>query len=195
MEDDKDLVRYDLVLLKIGKHRTERTRRIRRVPDGEYVRYSQAEAIISSLIPRADNCGRYLAECNDGRLLYLNHANTWQECPNFIETKNNLIKSLIDFDSDEVKRLEAVIAAKEVECSEYRDYAAEKSNQVAALQAELAQIKKQNIENLSDLISKKMIKSAEEISDNWANNLIYGNNDDDDSNFGLSSALSGKEQS
>ncbi|GHE82591.1 hypothetical protein GCM10019059_44970 [Camelimonas fluminis] len=35
-------------------------------------------------IPRAENCGRYLAEGNDGRLFYLNHANTWQECPNFL---------------------------------------------------------------------------------------------------------------
>ena len=35
-------------------------------------------------IPRASNCARYLAEVNDGRLLYLNHANTWQECPNFL---------------------------------------------------------------------------------------------------------------
>jgi hypothetical protein len=35
-------------------------------------------------IPRADNCGRYLAEVNDGKLLYLNHADQWQECPNFI---------------------------------------------------------------------------------------------------------------
>lgn len=38
----------------------------------------------SGLIPRAGNAGRYLAEANDGRLLYLNHATTWQECPNFI---------------------------------------------------------------------------------------------------------------
>lgn len=54
-----------------------------------------ADAILSALspsaqqedaqaIPRAKNVGRYLAEVNDGRLLYLNHANTWQECHNFI---------------------------------------------------------------------------------------------------------------
>lgn len=36
-----------------------------------------------------------------------------------------------------------MLAAKEQECSGYRDYVAEKSNQVAALQAELAQIKAQ----------------------------------------------------
>jgi hypothetical protein len=35
-------------------------------------------------IPRAAHAGRYLAETNDGRLLYLNHADEWQECPNFI---------------------------------------------------------------------------------------------------------------
>lgn len=37
------------------------------------------------IIPSVDNCGKYLAECNDGRLLYLNHANEWQECPNYIK--------------------------------------------------------------------------------------------------------------
>lgn len=35
-------------------------------------------------IPRAENTGRYLAETNDGRLLYLNHANQWQEMPNIL---------------------------------------------------------------------------------------------------------------
>lgn len=35
-------------------------------------------------IPRAPNCGRFLAETNDGRLLYLNHANEWQEMPNIL---------------------------------------------------------------------------------------------------------------
>jgi hypothetical protein len=39
---------------------------------------------LEDAIPRAANAGRYLAEVNDGRLLYLNHANTWQECPNFL---------------------------------------------------------------------------------------------------------------
>lgn len=37
----------------------------------------------------------------------------------------------------------AVIAAKDAECDGYREYAAEKSNQVIAMQAELAQIKAQ----------------------------------------------------
>lgn len=36
-------------------------------------------------IPRAPNCGRFLAETNDGRLLYLNHANEWQEMPNILK--------------------------------------------------------------------------------------------------------------
>lgn len=35
-------------------------------------------------IPRAENTGRYLAETNDGRLLYLNHAYQWQEMPNIL---------------------------------------------------------------------------------------------------------------
>ena len=35
-------------------------------------------------IPRAENAGKYLAETNDGRLLYLNHANQWQEMPNIL---------------------------------------------------------------------------------------------------------------
>lgn len=118
----------------------------------ELVTRSQAEELlaakdkeIASLIPRAPNCGRYLAECNDGRLLYLNHANTWQECPNFIETKNNLIQSLIDLDSDEVKRLEADNAAKDARIKELeadRDHQSKLSNKLnrshAALEARLA---------------------------------------------------------
>ncbi|MGN6773136.1 MAG: hypothetical protein ACTHJQ_25305 [Rhizobiaceae bacterium] len=52
---------------------------------GTEITFTDAGAIITEpSIPRAEKCGRYLAECNDGRLLYLNHANTWQECPNFI---------------------------------------------------------------------------------------------------------------
>lgn len=46
-------------------------------------------------IPVAENCGRYLAEVNDGRLLYLNHANTWQECPNFIRQKKDSHDALV----------------------------------------------------------------------------------------------------
>lgn len=42
------------------------------------------EARQEPAILRAKNAGRYLAELNDGRLLYLNHANEWQECPNFL---------------------------------------------------------------------------------------------------------------
>lgn len=39
------------------------------------------------MIPRAENCGRYLAEGNDGQWYYLNHANTWQgyQGPSFQE--------------------------------------------------------------------------------------------------------------
>lgn len=50
-------------------------------------RFEAAEAKLAAqgqMIPRNENCGRYLAEGNDGRLFYLNHADTWQECPNFI---------------------------------------------------------------------------------------------------------------
>jgi len=45
---------------------------------------SLSPAPTSGSIPCAPNTGRYLAETNDGRLLYLNHANEWQECPNFL---------------------------------------------------------------------------------------------------------------
>lgn len=45
-------------------------------------------------ILRAKNTGRYLAEVNDGRLLYLNHAGAWQECPNFISGNRDRIKEL-----------------------------------------------------------------------------------------------------
>ena len=38
----------------------------------------------ADMIPRAKNVGRYLAETNDGRLLYLNHATEWQEMPNIL---------------------------------------------------------------------------------------------------------------
>ena len=38
-------------------------------------------------IPVAPNTGRYLAETNDGRLLYLNHAGQWQEMPNILALK------------------------------------------------------------------------------------------------------------
>ena len=69
----------------------------------ELVTRSQAEELlaskdkeIASLIPRAPNCGRYLAECNDGQLMYLNHAGKWQECPNFIMAKDARVKELED---------------------------------------------------------------------------------------------------
>ncbi|KRE08145.1 hypothetical protein ASE61_00575 [Bosea sp. Root670] len=42
------------------------------------------EGTSPAAIPRAENTGRYLAETNDGRLLYLNHANQWQEMPNIL---------------------------------------------------------------------------------------------------------------
>lgn len=45
-------------------------------------------------IPRTYKAGRYLAEVNDGRLLYLNHANSWQECPNFISDMAVRIEAL-----------------------------------------------------------------------------------------------------
>lgn len=47
-------------------------------------------------IPVVENCGRYLAEVNDGRLLYLNHANTWHECPNFIRQTKEAHDALVE---------------------------------------------------------------------------------------------------
>jgi hypothetical protein len=47
-------------------------------------------------IPRAPNTGRYLAETNDGRLLYLNHAGEWQECPNFIAEENAKLRARVE---------------------------------------------------------------------------------------------------
>ena len=52
--------------------------------DGYPYAFDAPEAQQEPAIPRAKNAGRYLAELNDGRLLYLNHANEWQECPNFL---------------------------------------------------------------------------------------------------------------
>jgi hypothetical protein len=46
---------------------------------------SASEAKAGNTIPSVENCGKYLAECNDGRLLYLNHANEWHECPNYLK--------------------------------------------------------------------------------------------------------------
>ncbi|QSY98590.1 hypothetical protein J2J97_32315 (plasmid) [Rhizobium bangladeshense] len=33
-------------------------------------------------IPRLENCGRYIAQDNTGQWHYINHAGTWQGCPN-----------------------------------------------------------------------------------------------------------------
>lgn len=43
-----------------------------------------AAGVAASAIPRAPNAGRYLAETNGGRLLYLNHAGEWHEMPNIL---------------------------------------------------------------------------------------------------------------
>lgn len=45
-------------------------------------------------IPRHANAGRYLAEVNDGTLVYLNHTNEWQACPNFIAADRARINAL-----------------------------------------------------------------------------------------------------
>lgn len=62
--------------------------------NGQYVLHSQAAEIIRSMIPRVNNCGRYIAERNDGTLLYLNHGNTWQGRDNFISAKDKEIERL-----------------------------------------------------------------------------------------------------
>jgi len=33
------------------------------------------------ILPRLENCGRYLAQDNKGQWHYINHAGTWQGCP------------------------------------------------------------------------------------------------------------------
>ena len=43
-------------------------------------------------LPRCDTGGRYLCETSGGRLLYINHGDTWQECPNFITEMRDKIK-------------------------------------------------------------------------------------------------------
>ena len=56
----------------------------------------------ADMIPRAKNVGRYLAETNDGRLLYLNHATEWQEMPNILAKPasspagGDVVQTLID---------------------------------------------------------------------------------------------------
>lgn len=47
-------------------------------------RYCSGTGADPDTLPRHANAGRYLAEINDGTLAYLNHANEWQACPNFI---------------------------------------------------------------------------------------------------------------
>lgn len=43
-------------------------------------------------LPRCETGGRYLCETSGGRLLYINHSDTWQECPNFITEMRDKIK-------------------------------------------------------------------------------------------------------
>lgn len=38
-------------------------------------------AATAEKLPKLDNCGKYLAEDNNGQWHYVNHAGTWQGCP------------------------------------------------------------------------------------------------------------------
>lgn len=80
------------------------------------------------LIPRAENCGRYLAECNDGSLMYLNHADTWQGCPNFIT--NASVKNL--------EKIELVKRLKHQQPNEIGQYAREARYTLQPLLSEAA---------------------------------------------------------
>lgn len=40
-------------------------------------------------IPPVQNAARYLCETSDWRLLYLNHANEWCQCPNFLQDRRH----------------------------------------------------------------------------------------------------------
>lgn len=63
---------------------------------------------------------------------------------NNISAKNRLIQSLIDFDSEEVKRLEADNKRLREEITGVHDYLTDKSNQVIELQKEISSLKSDN---------------------------------------------------
>ena len=70
---------------------------------------------------------------------------------NNIAAKDKLIQSLIDFDSEEVKRLEADNKRLREEIAGLHDYLTDKSNQVIELQKELSSLKS-NIKRLRDAL-------------------------------------------